>query len=253
VTPSPSASDCTLKLERPLVCVDLETTGVNLRVDRVIQIGLIKIYPDERETQWKTLVNPGITIPPEATQVHGIGDEDVQSAPPFREIAHKLAKGLTNCDIIGFNVKFDVGFLVEEMRRAGIQLGPGLLDGTVIDAFQIFMKREPRTLSAAVNFYLGEKAVDAHDALADSRYALRVLMAQIERYDLPRTVEGLASIFNQLSPLPTRHGEPVLNFGKWSGTPLSKIDRGYLEWIMQKDFKPEIREKVAAELKRRDA
>lgn len=252
-SPSPSAAPEDMdwiSITRPLICLDLETTGVHARTDRIVQIGLIKAYPDGRETAWKTLVNPTIPIPPEVTRdCHGISDRDVANAPPFRDLAPKLAKGFMNCDLTGFNVKFDRGFMIEEFRRCGIQLVAGLLDGEVVDSYRIFQAKEKRDLEAAVRFYLGEEMTDAHDAMADARYALRVLAAEVKRYSLPNTLAGISAAFEKAGDkydgkIIVKNGVLCLNFGKWAGTPLKQIERSYLSWVLSKDFPASVKQAI---------
>jgi DNA polymerase-3 subunit epsilon len=166
----------------------------------------------------------------------------VADAPKFKDLAAKLHNGLSQCDICGYNVAFDLGFIREEMARLGLTL----THGKVIDGFHIFRKFEPRGLGAAVKFYLGEEHVDAHDALADARATVRVIEAQLLRYqDLPRTVDGLHTLFNETvqpghvdphGKLIWRNGIVVINFGKHSGLPLRDVPKQYLEWLLTADF-----------------
>jgi DNA polymerase-3 subunit epsilon len=230
-----------LLLDRPLVTVDLETTGVHYRTDRIVQIGLVKLYPDGRETEWETLVNPLIDIPAEATAVHHITNEMVDEEPTFEMLAPILAQGLANCDLAGYNAKiFDVPFLIAEFDRCGIVF----LAPRVIDSFRIFTKFYPRNLTAAVKVYLGEDLPEAHSALADAKASLRVLKAQLVQHEeLPRTVTELHEMFvkkadeNSLdsdNKLVWKDDIVVLNFGKHAGTPLKDANRGYLQWIIDK-------------------
>jgi len=251
-----------LRLTRPLACVDLETTGTFPTRDFIVQFAVVKLYPDGKETAWKTYVNPRVPIPSEATEVHGIRDADVADAPTFRELAPKIAAGLANCDIAGYNVgDFDIKFLQAEFQRARFPMPTGLLDGAVVDAFRLFQRHEPRTLEAAVRFYLGpDVEYRAHDALEDARLSLRVLEAQLERYGLPDTAEELAKLCERerrpdwVDPqgkLVRRGIDVLLTFGKNAGRALSEVDRGYLDWLCAKDFSAEVKAAARAELDRR--
>lgn len=239
-----------LKLTRPLVCFDVETTGTDPKTDRIVQLGLVKTYPDGRVTEWETLVNPRIAIPPEVTAVHGITDEMVRDAPPFPRVAPMIVAGFRDCDIAGYNVTFDLRFLKEELLRCGAPLDAGLLDGYVVDGYRIFKEKEPHDLTTAVAKYLGTDHQGAHTALADARATLGVIEAQIAHYGLPETPQELhAAFFDKVKPghldpegkIAWRNGEACLNFGKYPGMALRKVDHGYLRWIMAGDFSPKVK------------
>jgi DNA polymerase-3 subunit epsilon len=180
-----------LKLSRPLVFFDLETTGPDPYADRVVEISVLKVAPDGSREGRTRRINPGRPIPPEATAVHGIRDEDVRDSPQFRQIARSLLEFLEDADLAGYNVRrFDAPILDREFRDCGMDLG--LSRRRVIDAMTIFHRKEPRDLSAAVRLFLGRPHEGAHSAEADVAAAAEVLDAQLERYpDLPRTVEAL--------------------------------------------------------------
>jgi DNA polymerase-3 subunit epsilon len=209
----------------------------------VVELGLVKLYPDGRRTAWSSLFNPGIPIPPEATAVHGISDAEVAEAQPFSHWAKALTVGLTGCDIAGYNVRFDVAFLFEEFKRCRI-VRPDLLDGRRIDACTIFHRAEPRDLSAAVRRYLGREHGGAHRALTDAQATLAVLEAQLAAHDLPRDVEGLDAMLNTVpegcvdpaGKVVWRYGEATLAFGQKAGTKLRDLDRGFMEWVVRSDF-----------------
>jgi len=231
-----------LRLERPLVIFDVETTGTHPQVDRVVQIGVIKLHPNGQRTEWETLINPGGPIPPEVTAIHGVSDEMVADAPTFREVAPRLAGGLMGCDLGGYNVAFDIRFLRAEFNRVG---GYSVLDGSkVVDAFRIFRVKEPRDLSAALKFYCDKDHIRKHSAIADAQATVDVLLAQLERYpDLPDNVEELHRIFfekpadghlDEDGKLAWRHREATINFGKHATVPLRKVDRSYLQWMVNK-------------------
>lgn len=232
-----------LELERPLVIFDTETTGVHFQVDRILALALVKIYPEGRVTMWSSLFNPGTAIPPEATKVHGITDEMVQTAPRFRDKAATLAAGFRDCDYAGYNVFFDLRMLKAELVRAGIPMTAGLLDGRVLDSYRIFSIKHPRNLEAAAKLYLDEAHDNAHDALADTLISARVLCAQLEQHpELPRTVGELSAVLSDdTAPEPDgktfwRFGEAYISFGKHAGTPLKELTKDYIKWLLGQDF-----------------
>jgi len=234
-----------LSLERPLAFFDLETTGVRIGKDRIVQIGIVRLLPDGTRERYQTLVNPEMPIPPEATAVHGISDFDVSFAPRLREVASEVLGHLEGCDLAGFNViRFDVPFLAEELHRVGQPWDTALL--RIVDAQRIFHKTERRDLSAALKFYTGREHDGAHDALSDVEATADVLLAQLDRYtDLPREVAALGEFSGDRDRAPDPAGKlkfddrgtVCLGFGKYSGWPLENIGRndpGYLQWLMTK-------------------
>src|SRR5688572_14574942 len=250
-----------MKLVRPLVVLDTETTGEHPGFDRIVEIGLVKVYPDGRETSWQTLVNPGIRIPPEVTEIHGITDEMVRDAPSFasKEVGGILHAGLNDCTIAGFHVNFDLRFVKAEYARVNA-LAPEWR--AVIDAARIAQIMEPRTLTAAVKRYLGEEFEGAHRADVDAKATLRVLRAQLAEYqELPAEIDGLAKLLqtprsNHIDPegkFAWRFGVAIVNFGnKHLGKTLevvARTDRGYLEWMLRNDFSQQAHEIVANALK----
>lgn len=185
------AASPSLDLARPLAVFDLETTGLDVERDRIVEIAIVKMFPDGRRERYLQRVNPGVPIPPEAARVHGIRDEDVASAPGFSEIAAEVEHLLEGADLAGFNAaRFDLPLLAAEFARAGRTLP---LDGrAVLDAALIFHRKEPRHLAAALRFYCGRDLAGAHSADADAEACLDILEAQLARYtDLPRDVPGL--------------------------------------------------------------
>jgi len=241
-----------LELTRPLVVFDLETTGTNPHVDRIVEIGLLKVHPDG-ETESRCLrVNPEQPIPPETTVIHGITDDDVADAPRFRQVSVELLSFLHNCDLAGFGIiRFDVPLLRREFSLAGIDFPPP--NTRLIDAQRIFHLNEPRDLSAALRFYCSDDHVNAHSADADVAATWRVLLGQFERYsDLPKSAEELDVFCNPRSPgaldpdgkIRWRGNEAVIAFGQKSGLSLRQLARdepGYLKWILNKDFSPEVK------------
>ena len=241
-----------LELKRPLAFFDLETTGIDPLRDKIVEIAVVRVLPGGATAGLTRRVHPGRPIPAEATAVHGIRDEDVAGAPPFRDLARELLEFLSDADLAGFNVRrFDVPLLEREFRDCG--LDPALAERRVIDAMTIFHRKEPRDLTAAVKFFLGREHAGAHGAEADVLASLGVLEAQLERYaDLPRTVEELEAWCN---PRPAdavdrggkfvlREGEVVFAFGKQKGRALREVarsQRDYLEWILRQDFPDDAR------------
>ncbi|MBK9149338.1 MAG: 3'-5' exonuclease [Flavobacteriales bacterium] len=235
-----------LQLERPLAFFDLETTGVRIGKDRIVQIGIVRLMPDGSRTSYQALVNPGIPIPAEATAVHGITDLDVAMAPKLDAVAREFLAELDGCDLGGFNLlRFDVPFLAEELFRVGIEWDHASL--RIVDVQRIYHQMEPRDLSAALRFYCGREHEGAHDALADVQATADVLLAQLDRY--PDRLQGTVDFLGELSGDRKRspdaagklkfdeRGAICLTFGKYNGWSLENIGRndpGYLQWLMTK-------------------
>lgn len=235
-----------LKLTRPLVFFDLETTGTNITHDRIVEISIVKLMPDGTVVERSRRLNPEMPIPAEATAVHHITDDDVAGEPTFRQVAASLSKLLQGCDIAGFNSnRFDIPLLDQEFHRAGVDFD---LNGVrFVDVQTIYHKKEPRTLVAAYRYYCGKELEEAHSALADTRATMEVLMAQLDVYDdLPVELDGLSEFAN-----PNRNVDllgrliyddnkrEVINFGKYKGRLAEEVlasDPGYYNWIMQGDF-----------------
>ena len=235
-----------IKLERPLVFFDLETTGTNILSDRIVEISVVKLHPDgEVETKTRRL-NPGIHIPAAATAVHHITDEDVADQPTFRQVAKSLLEFFDNCDVAGYNSnKFDVPMLIEEFAREGLNFDVN--SRKFIDVQNIFHKKEQRTLVAAYKFYCGKDLEEAHSANADTMATMEVLMGQIDRYpDLENNVAFLSeySKMGRNLDLAARivlddKDVPVFNFGKHKGRPVEEVLRrepSFYHWVMQGDF-----------------
>jgi DNA polymerase III subunit epsilon len=234
-------------LKRPLAIFDIESTGLNKNLDRIIDLAIVRIHPDGHQDEHTFRVNPERPIPPDASAVHGISDADVADAPTFAEVATQVADLLHECDLAGFNVvRYDVPLLVAEFKRVGV---PFPLEGRrILDAQRIFHIKEPRDLTAALTFYCGKAHTGAHGAMADVVATANVLTAQFERYtDLPQDMDQLDALCNPRDPmwadasgkLKWVNGEMVINFGQKQGVKLKQLvlnDRGYLEWILKKDF-----------------
>lgn len=246
-----------LKLDRPLIFFDLETTGIDPATDRIVEICALRVDSDGSRESRTRRINPERPIPAGATAIHGIRDEDVQDEPTFRQIARGLLEFLGDADMAGFNVlRFDLPLLDREFRDCGLDLG--LAGRRVVDAMTIFHRMERRDLSAAVSFYLGRSHEGAHAAEADVTATAEVLEAQLERYtDLPRGVEeldawmrgGRAAGVDRSAKFVWKDGEAVLAFGKHQGKALRQVAQenpGYLEWVARSDF-PEDAKRVASE------
>ncbi|MBI2440381.1 MAG: 3'-5' exonuclease [Lentisphaerae bacterium] len=253
-----------LKLDRPLAVLDIESTGTNPRQDRIIELAIIKLFPDGRREEHVFRVNPEIPIPAEATAIHHIANADIAYAPPFRQLAPQLLEILADCDLGGFGVvRFDIPMLVEEFARAGFQFNP--YDRRVADAQQIYHKKEPRDLSAALAFYCGELHPGAHGAAADALATLAVLEAQLQKYtDLPRSMAELDKYCNpprnpawadHAGKLKWAQGELVINFGAQNIgrklKDLARADPKFLKWILKSDFPADTKRIVADALEGR--
>ncbi len=248
-----------LQLRRPLVFFDLETTGVNVGTDKIVEISMVKIMTDQSEIVRTYRVNPGRHIPIEASRIHGIYDKDVQNEPDFKTLAPEIAAFMRDCDLAGYNLlKFDVPLLVEEFMRADFDFS--LRGVKIVDVQNIFHKMEPRTLSAAYFFYCGERLENAHSAEADTVATLRVLEAQLDRYrDTPYVdkdeVESYPVVndVDKLAVFSTGgrnvdlaghivwndQDEEVFAFGKHKGETVRSVfrkERNYYDWMMKADF-----------------
>lgn len=250
-----------LVLRNPIVFLDLETTGPNPTVDRIVEIALVKVYPDGRRESLTRRVNPGMPIPRESTRIHGIGDADVADAPRFEAIAADVLRFIGNADLAGFNVqRFDLPVLHRELAGAGKRLE--MAGRAVVDAQVIYHRRVPRDLAAAYRYYCGKDLRDPHTARADVEACVEVLDAQLEVYpDLPRTPRELAAVFaprevEAVDPdgrFVWQGDEAVVAFGPDGirGRPLREVaakDRGFLEWVLRRDFTPQVKAIVQAAL-----
>ncbi len=245
-----------LNITKPVVFFDLETTGTNILHDRIVEISMIKVFPDGHDDQRTLRINPTIPIPAESTAIHHITDEDVADKPTFKQIATALAQSFEGCDIAGFNSnKFDIPMLAEEFARAGVDFD--FTRARFVDVQTIFHKKEQRTLVAAYRFYCGKELDEAHSANADTRATYEVLMAQLDRYeDLPNNMDALAEFSSQNKNVDLmgrmiyddQHRE-VINFGKYKGQLVTEVlrkDPGYLGWIQQGDFPSDFKRKIMA-------
>lgn len=243
-----------------MVFFDLETTGVNVASDRIVEISWLKIQPDGRESKQTQLVNPTIPIDPRAIAIHGITDEDVKDKPTFSEIARTLARDFEGCDFAGYNSnKFDIPLLAEEFLRAGVDFD--LRKRKFIDVQVIFHKMEQRTLIAAYKFYCQKDLEDAHSAEADTRATYEILKAQLDHYEHLQNDVDYLSVFSTQNRSVDLAGRiiyndkdiEVFNFGKYKGEPVEEVlkkDPGYFGWILNGDF-PLYTKKVLTNIKLR--
>ena len=235
-----------LNLKNPVVFFDLETTGVNIATDRIVEISYLKVYPNGNETSKTMRINPEMIIPKEASDVHGITNEDVKDCPTFKQVAKEIAADFEGADIAGFNSnRFDVPLLAEEFLRADVDLD--MTRRKFIDVQVIFHKMEQRTLVAAMKFYCGKELEGAHSADADTRATYEVLQAQLDRYpELQNDVNFLSEFSSHTSNVDfagrivyNEKGVEVFNFGKYKGIPVIEVfrrDPGYYSWMLQGDF-----------------
>ena len=249
-----------LKLKRPIVFFDLETTGVDTSRDRIVEISMVKITPDGDKVVKTRRINPEMPIPAEATAVHGITDEDVRDEPTFRQIAKSLAQFIEGCDFGGFNSnRFDLPVLVEEFLRAGVDVD--FKRRRFVDVQNIFHKKEQRTLVAAYKFYCDKDLENAHSAEADTLATYEVLEAQIGRYpDIGDTVEQLAEFSSNGTIVDFAgrialddKGREVFTFGKYKGRSVEEVFRAepsYYTWMMEGSF-PQYTKKIITEIRLR--
>ncbi len=250
-----------LNLKKPLIFFDVESTGVDPAKDRIVEISLIKLFPDGREEVRTRRFNPGIPIPAGATAVHGIRDEDVRDEPSFAQLAKSLSEFIEGSDLAGYNSnKFDIPILVEEFMRADMPVD-FLTGARRVDVQNIFHKLEPRTLSAAYKFYCGAEMPDAHTAQGDVRATYAVLQGQLERYGeevLRNDVDFLAD-FSRMSRnldfagriVLDNNDVPVFAFGKYKGRAVREIfqtEPSYYSWMMNGDF-PQDTKRVITQIK----
>lgn len=250
-----------LKLKRPIVFFDLETTGVDTSKDRIVEISLVKVMPDGEEIVRTRKLNPQMPIPESSTAIHGITDEDVKDCPTFAQVAKSLAQFLSGCDFGGFNSnRFDLPILVEEFMRAGVEVN--FKRRKFIDVQNIFHKKEQRTLVAAYKFYCDKELADAHSAEADTMATYEVLKAQLDRYpDLENDVDALAEYSARGETVDyagrivyDEKGVEVFAFGKYKGrsvTEIFSLEPSYYDWMMKGDF-PLYTKKVITELRFRE-
>ncbi len=250
-----------LNLKNPIIFFDIESTGINVASDRIIEISYLKIDLQGKEKTQTYRINPTVPIPPKSTEIHGIRDEDVKNSPTFASLAKNLAREFEGCDLAGYNSnKFDIPLLAEEFLRADVEID--LMKRKFIDVQVIFMKKEQRTLSAAYQFYCNRQLDDAHSAEADTRATYEILQAQLERYpDLENDMASLADFSSHNNNVDfagriifNEDQVEVFNFGKYKGKPVAEVlekDPGYYGWMMNGDF-PLFTKKVLTNIKLRN-
>jgi DNA polymerase III subunit epsilon len=268
-----------LNLKKPIAFFDLETTGTNVASDRIVEIAIIKIYPDGRiekkpsnnVKENRFLINPTISIPIESSMVHGIYDNDVKDKPTFKEVSKSLFKFLFDCDLAGFNSnKFDIPILAEEFLRCEIDFS--IENRNLIDVQNIYHLMEKRTLKAGYKFYCGKDLLDAHQALADTEATYEIFMAQLDKYegmivqdDIKKVNIKFENDIDKLHSISERTrnvdflgriilddaNKEVFNFGKHKGKAVEKVlkeEPGYYSWMLQGDF-PLYTKKVLTDIK----
>jgi len=241
-----------IKLTKPLVVFDIESTGTSPRKDRIIELAAIKVHVDGSEEEKCWLLNPTIHIPEETTAIHGITDEVVKACPTFADMAAEIFEFFRDCDLSGYNAdRFDVPCLAEEFARCGYNFAPSQRNH--VDVQRIYHRKEPRDLTAALRYYCDRDHTGAHGAEADTRATLDVLKAQLTKYgDLPQTVAELDEWILPHDPLNAdrmglirwKDGAWTINFGKKKGESLKKLafdEPGFLKWMLKGDFDTEVR------------
>lgn len=249
-----------LNLTRPIVFFDLETTGVNIVTDKIVEISILKVFPNGNKESKTWLVNPEMEIPQESINVHGITNKKVVSEPTFKELASEVNEMISDADLAGFNSnRFDIPLLAEELMRVGIEFD--MKNRKAIDVQVIFHKKEQRTLSAGYQFYCGKELEGAHGAEADTNATYEILLAQLDKYnDIENSVDALSNFsthgtradFAGFILMNDEHQE-VFSFGKYKGRIVEEVlkeNPGYNSWIQNADF-PLYTKKVLREIKER--
>ena len=255
-----------LNLRNPICFFDIESTGVNITHDRIIEIAVLKLMPNGEILRKTNLLSPGIPIPPESSVFHGIYDEDVKNKPTFKEVAREYARFMEGADLSGFSIlKMDVPMLVEEFLRAGVDFD--YQRKRIIDAQKIFHLMEKRTLGAAYRFYTNKELKDSHSAEVDAEASMEVLLAQVEKYDGQDVVDisgkKVGEIRNDVDVLSKMisadmvdlagrmikndKGEEIFNFGKHKNKKVSAVfkeEPAYYDWMMNGDFPQDTKRKL---------
>ena len=248
-----------LQLKRPIVFIDLETTGTNIATDRIVEIAIVKIMPDKTKHIKHKLINPQIPIPKVTSEIHGITDEKVKDAPTFKQVANELKQFIDNADLSGYNSnRFDIPLLMEEFLRAGIILE--MNNRKMLDVQTIFHMMEKRTLGAAYKFYCEKELIDAHSAEADASATWEILEAQLVRYEhLGETVETVLQFTGEEKYVDFArrfildNDVEVFNFGKHKGRSVEEVLKAepqYYDWMMKGDFPLHTKQKLTEILNR---
>ena len=242
-----------LQLNRPICFIDLETTGINVSTDKIVEIAIVKIMPDGTKQVKRKLVNPEMAIPKAASEIHGISDEMVKEAPTFKQIANEVKQFIELSDLAGYNSnRFDIPMLNEEFLRAGISVD--IESRKLLDVQKVYHMMEQRTLSAAYKFYCNKNLEDAHSAEADATATWEVLEAQLEKYpQIGATVEAVVKFTgeDQIIDFARRfifeNGVEIFNFGKHKGKPVTQVlkeEPQYYDWMMKGDFALHTKQKL---------
>ncbi len=248
-----------LQLNRPLAVIDLETTGINLTVDRIVEIAIVKVQPDGNRIVKRKLVNPLMPIPKASSDVHGITDDMVKDAPSFKQIANEIRQFLDHCDLAGYNSnRFDLPLLVEEFLRTGLEFD--MSNRHLLDVQKLYHMMEPRNLSAAYKFYCDKNLDNAHSAEVDAIATFEILESQLQRYpQVGSTVEsvikftGQEQIVDFARRFVMENGIEIFNFGKHKGravTEVLKAEPQYYDWMMKGDFPMHTKQKLTEILNR---
>lgn len=249
-----------LELKKPIVFFDLETTGINIAKDRIVEISILKVFPNGNKESKTWLVNPEMKIPKETSDIHGITDEKVANEPTFKQLAKDIEVMIKGCDLAGFNSnRFDIPLLAEEMLRVGMDFD--MNNRVAIDVQVIFHKKEQRTLGAGYKFYCGKELTDAHSAAADTLATYEIMLAQLEKYDdLPKDVKSLSEYSSHTKRADfagfltfDEENNELFSFGKYKGRKVTEVfeeNPGYYAWIQNADF-PLYTKKVLTQIKLR--
>ena len=249
-----------LKINRPIAFIDLETTGISLSTDRIVEIAIVKIMPDGSRQVKRRLLNPQIPIPKGASDIHGITDEMVKDAPSFKQSANEIKMFMENCDLGGYNSnRFDIPILMEEFLRAGMDVD--LSKRRMIDVQHIFYTMEPRTLTAAYKFFCEKELVSAHSAQADVEATIEVLEAQLKKYQsLGNNIDSILGVIGEEKIVDYARrfgfddkGNEIFNFGKHKGrlvTDVLRAEPQYYDWMMRGDFPLHTKQKLTEILNR---
>jgi DNA polymerase-3 subunit epsilon len=260
-----------IQLDRDLVFFDVETTGLNVIRDRIVQIALIKLHKDDRPpTKWVSLINPGIPISEESMSIHGITPKDLANKPTFQQVAQEIWDFIGDADLGGYNSnRFDIPMLMEEFARVGMEFD--ISKRRLVDVQRVFYKMEPRTLRAAYRFYCDQEMENAHDALADVQATIDVFKGQLSKYEgqdlidedgntieqpIKNDIKAIHDFTNDLNFLDAtqklkvqKDGTVVFNFGKYANQAVKDVlakDRNYFHWIQEKEFSSQMKQQIKA-------
>ena len=248
-----------LQLTKPIAFIDLETTGINISTERIVEIAMVKISPDGTKQVKRKLINPQMPIPKASSDIHGITDEMVKDSPTFKQAANEIKQFIDNCDLAGYNSnRFDIPMLIEEFLRSGLEF---TLDGKkLLDVQKVFHMMEQRTLGAAYKFYCNKSLENAHSAEVDATATWEVLEAQVERYpQIGNTVESIVKftgeddIVDFARRFVKDNGIEIFNFGKHKGKPVTQVlkeEPQYYDWMMKGDFPMDTKQKLTEILNR---